>query len=208
MADKRDIRQSLRQLRAIKTWQLLIILILLAFLAATFLRINNTGMIARREAVVAADKTGNDTATNERLHELQSYSASHMNADTGDVYLQEQYNRDVEKAVKASSSQSTVIADANAQAEAVCHPQYHGWSTAYMNCFLNELAKYPTTDTLPQPSLPSVSLYRYSFSSPVWSPDFAGWAIIACAVVIVTIISRLVSMIVLRMMLRRHYRTA
>lgn len=208
MADTRDIRHSLRQLRAIKTWQLLVILILLVFLAATFLRINNTGMVARREAVTAADKVGDDTTTNERLYELQSYSASHMNADTGDVYLQEQYNRDVEKAVKASSAQSSVIADANAKAEAVCHPQYHGWSTAYMSCFLNELAKYPTTDTLPQPTLPSVSLYRYSFSSPIWSPDFAGWTILACMIVVVAIISRLVSLVVLRLMLRRHYRTA
>jgi hypothetical protein len=208
LADTRDIRHSLRQLRAIKTWQLFIILVLLAFLAATFLRINNTGMVARREAVAAADKAGNNTTTNERLYELQSYAASHMNADTGDVYLQEQYNRDVEKAVKASSAQSTTIADANAKAEAVCHPQYHGWSTAYMNCFLNELAKYPTTDTLPQPTLPSVSLYRYSFSSPVWSPDFAGWTILVCIILVVAIISRLVSLVVLRFMLRRHYRTA
>lgn len=208
MADKRDIRQSLRQLRAIKTWQLLIVLVLLGFLAATFLRINNTGMVARREAVTAADKAGDDTTTDERLYELQAYSASHMNADTGVFYLQEQYNRDVEKAVKASSSQSTVVADANAKAEAVCHPQYHGWSTAYMNCFLNELAKYPTTNTLPQPTLPSASLYRYSFASPVWSPDFAGWAIVACVILIVIIISRLVSLVVLRLMLHRHYRTA
>lgn len=207
MADKRTIRYSIKQLRTVKTWQLLIILILLGFVAATFLRINNTGMVARRDAVLAADKSGDAAAIEARLYELQAYAASHMNAGVT-LYLQEQYNRDVKKAVDESSRQSSVSADANAKAEAVCHPQYHGWSTAYMNCFLSELAKYPTTDKLPEPKLPSVSLYRYSFASPLWSPDFAGWAIVACFAVAVIIIARLIGLGVLRLMLRRHYREA
>jgi hypothetical protein len=191
----------------IKTWQLLIILILLGFLAATFLRLNNTGMVARRDAVLAADKAGDATAIEARLYELQTYAASHMNADTGRVYLQQQYNRDVEKAVQSSSSQSSEMADVNAKAEAVCHPQYSGWSTAYMNCFLNELAKYPTSSTLSEPTLPSASLYMYSFASPLWSSDFAGWAIVACIIVVVFIIARLIGLGILRVLLRRHYRS-
>lgn len=206
MADTRNIRHSIKRLGAVKTWQLLIVLILLAFIAATFLRLNNTGMVARRDAVMAADKAG-DTATIEaRLYELQTYSLSHMNADTEVFYLQEQYNRDAQKAIDASSRQSSVTADANAKAEAVCHPQYQGWSTAYMNCFLSELAKYPTAEKLPEPVLPSPSLYRYSFASPMWSPDFAGWTVVACFVVIILIIARLIGLIVLRILLRHHYR--
>lgn len=208
MADKRDIRHNLKKLAAIKTWQLLLVLILLAFLAATFMRINNTGMIARRDAVLAADKAGGVDAIQERLYELQSYSTTHMNADTGVFYLQEQYNRDVQKAVAQSSSQSTTMAEANARAEAICHPQYSGWSTAYMNCFLSELAKFPTTDKLPEPKLPSASLYRYSFASPAWSPDFAGWTVVACGLVILAIVGRLIGLGVLRLLLRRHYREA
>ena len=165
-------------------------------------------MVARRDAVLAADKVGDESAIEARLYELQVYSSSHMNADTGTFYLQQQYNRDVEKAVKASSSQSAVAADANAKAEAVCHPQYSGWSTAYMNCFLNELAKYPTASTLPTPKLPSASLYRYSFASPVWSPGFAGFTILACLLIVVLIIVRLIALLVLRLMMRRHYRAA
>lgn len=208
MADTRDIRHTIKKLQAVKTWQLLIILVLLSFVAATFLRINNTGMIARRDAVLAADKSADAAAIEARLHELQVYSSTHMNADTGRLYLQEQYNRDVQKAVAESSSQSSVSADANAQAEAVCHPQYSGWSTAYMNCFLNELAKYPTAEALPEPDLPSPSLYLYSFASPIWSPDFAGWTVLACLAVACIIIARLIGLGVLRLMLRRHYREA
>lgn len=165
-------------------------------------------MVARRDAVLTADKAGDASAIEARLYELQVYSSSHMNADTGTFYLQEQYNRDVEKAVKASSGQSAVAADANAKAEAVCHPQYSGWSTAYMNCFLNELSKYPTASTLPTPNLPSSSSYRYSFASPIWSPGFAGFTILACALVIIFIIVRLVALLILRLMMRHHYRAA
>lgn len=206
MADRRKISHSIKQIQAVKTWQLLIILILISFLAATFLRINNTGMIARRDAVITADKSGDASAIETRLYELQVYSSSHMNADTSVFYLQEQYNRDVKKAVDASSSQSSVSADANAKAEAVCHPQYHGWSTAYMNCFLGELAKYPSPDKLPEPQLPSASLYRYSFASPIWSPDFAGWTVAAGIIVIIIIVARLIGLVILRLMIRRHYR--
>ena len=208
MAERRDIRHTIKKLAAVKTWQLVLVLILLAFVAATFMRINNTGMIARRDAVLAADKAGDAMTIQERLYELQTYSASHMNADTGVFYLQEQYNRDVQKALTASSGQSTTMAAANAQAEAVCHPQYSGWSTAYMNCFLRELAKFPTTDKLPEPKLPSASLYRYSFASPAWSPDFAGWAVAGCGLIIFAIIARLIGLVVLRLLLRRHYREA
>ena len=45
MADKRAARRNLRRLERVKTWQLLILFVLVCFVAATFLRINNVGMI-------------------------------------------------------------------------------------------------------------------------------------------------------------------
>ena len=59
MADKRVARRNLRRLERVKTWQLLILFVLVCFVAATFLRINNVGMIQRRSAVATADKSGN-----------------------------------------------------------------------------------------------------------------------------------------------------
>ena len=206
MADKRSIRHSIKQLRTVKTWQLLIVLILLSFIAATFLRMNNTGMIARRDAVIAADKVGDVNAISARIRELQIYSSSHMNTESGVFYLQEQYNRDVQQAITVAANASTAGADANAQAEAICHPQYSGWSTAYMTCFLGELAKFPTSDKLPEPVLPNSSLYRYSFASPLWSPDFAGWTIVGCLLIIIFTVARLLGLVILRIALRHHYR--
>jgi hypothetical protein len=191
----------------VKTWQLVLLLILMSFVAATFLRMNNTGMVQRRNAVAAADKVGNVPDITARIYDLQRWSAAHMNADSGTFYLQEQYNRDAQRALSQSSDLSAASAQANADAEAVCRPQFNGWSTAYMQCFLAELAKHPSSEKLPEPKLPSPALYRYSFVSPLWSPDFAGWSIIGCLVIIIMIIGRIISLFVLRLMLRRHYQS-
>ena len=207
MSDRRQVRRSIQQLQKVKTWQLVLLLILMSFVAATFLRMNNTGMVQRRNAVAAADKVGNVPDTTARIYDLQRWSAAHMNADSGTFYLQEQYNRDAQRALSQSSDLSAASAQANADAEAVCHPQFNGWSTAYMQCFLAELAKHPSSEKLPEPKLPSPALYRYSFVSPLWSPDFAGWSIVGCLVIIFMIIGRIISLFVLRLMLRRHYQS-
>ena len=123
MADKRSIRRDIKKLQRVKTWQLLILLILAGFLSATFLRLNNTGMVQRRNAVTAADKVGGAQQIAERIAELQRYSTAHMNASSGVIYLQHQYDRDAQAAIKAVSNTSSEGATANARAEAVCHPQ-------------------------------------------------------------------------------------
>lgn len=207
MADKRRVRRSIRQLQRVKTWQLLILLVLVGFMAATFLRLNNIGMIERRAAVLAADEVGDATVTQSRLYDLQRYVVEHANASTGTFFLEYQYRRDVQKLVEAASNDSNPNGNINAKAEAVCKPQYTVWSTAYVQCFADELAKYPPSpDPAQNITLPGVDLYRHSYDSPLWSPDFAGWSLVVCAGLIALIITRLVSLGILRLLLKRHYR--
>lgn len=71
MTDKRKVRSTLRFLQHAKTWQLFVVLILCGFVAATFLRLNNIGMIERRTAVIAADEAGDNAVTQQRLFALQ-----------------------------------------------------------------------------------------------------------------------------------------
>lgn len=208
LADKRSIGRGIKNLQAVKTWQLAVILVLLLVVAATLLRMNNTGMVAIRNAVLAADKSGDVNALATRMNELRDYSLSHMNATVKPLYLQEQYNRDAQKAINSTADLSGAAADAHAKAEAACHPLYSGWSTNYMNCFLRELAKYPTSDKLPEPNLPNPALYRYSFASPLWSPDFAGWSVLACIILALVIVVRLITLAILRVLLHRRYREA
>lgn len=206
MVDKRRIQKNIKNLQRVKTWQLAILLILMIFISATFLRLNNTGMIQRRQAVIDADKQGDTTVITERVYDLQRFSSSHMNADSGVFYLQETYNRDSAQAMEAMS-RSSAYSQIYAEAEAICHPQFHGYSTAYLNCFLAEVSKHPTSETLPEAKAPEPSLYRYNFVSPRWSPDFAGFSILVSIGIVLVIVGRIISLLILKLLLKRHYRS-
>lgn len=205
MANKRTIKQGINWLQHVHTWQLVLLLILTGLVAATFLRLNNIGMIERRTAVLSADKQGDQEVTRARLYDLQRYAAAHMNADSGTIYLQEQYNRDTKAIIEAASARDSGT-NINVLADQTCKAQYGGYSQAYVQCFAAELAKYPSgTDAPDKANLPSPSLYRHDFSSPVWSPDFAGFSIVICGLIVLAIAARLIGLVILRLLLHRHY---
>ena len=97
MTDKRNVRFKIRRLEQVKTWQLLILFVMFAFITATFLRLNNVGMVERREAVYTADKTDDSVGLASRLYDLQRFVSAHMNADPGRVALVKTYERDNER---------------------------------------------------------------------------------------------------------------
>ena len=207
VSDKQSVKRNIKRLQRVRTWQLLVVLILLGFVAATFLRLNNIGMIQRRDAVLSADKAGDSSVMTQRLYDLQRYSAAHMNASTDTFFLEYQYKRDAQAAVDKAKNYDNPNGNINAKAEAICKPQFSAWSPQYVQCFANELAKFPAS---PNPDenvkLPNTDLYRQSFSSPLWSADFAGWCVAACGVILLMIIVRLISLGILRLMLKRQYR--
>jgi hypothetical protein len=207
VADKRQVKRTIKQLQRVKTWQLVVILILLCFVSATLLRLNNIGMSNRRDAVLAADKAGDTAATTSRLYDLQRFVAGHMNTATDAFYLEGQYKRDAQTVVDTASGYSDPNGNVNVKAEAVCKPQYTVWSPAYVQCFTDQLALYPPSpDPAQNVKLPNPDLYRYNFIAPLWSPDFAGWSVLAAAVVAFVIVIRLGSLGVLRLLLRQHYK--
>ena len=106
MADKRGARRAIRRLEEIKTWQLVILLVMASFVSATFLRLNNIGMIERRDAVINADKEGDEGALERRVYDLQRYVVAHMNADPGRIALEHSYKRAYEAAWKEFESKS------------------------------------------------------------------------------------------------------
>lgn len=174
-------------------------------LSATFLRLNNIGMIERRTAVLVADEQGDQTITKARLFDLQRYAAAHMNAASGTIYLQAQYDRDTKASIEAASARDSGT-NINVLADQACKQQFGGYSQAYVQCFASELAKYPSGSDAPdKATLPSPSLYRHDFSSPLWSPDFAGFSVALCALLALAIVLRLLGLLVLRLLLHRHY---
>ncbi len=193
----------------LKTWQLIILLILVLFIAATALRLNNVGMDQRREGVYSADEAGDEDIIHQRLLSLREYSSSHMNANTGAFVLKNQYDRDSQRALADAQNKSEESESPNGniykKAAEVCDPQFSGYSQAYMQCFMNELNKYPESGAVSDSVvLPTAELYQYDFASPIWTPDIAGWTVLLAIIISVVIITKITLTVVLSMFLKRR----
>lgn len=209
MANAKQTKRSIYRLQRVKTWQLVVLFVLSAFVAATFLRLNNIGMVERRNAVLAADEAGDDQVTTQRLYDLQRYVSSHMNTsmDPG-LYLEASYKRDSKAAYDRAASGANANGNIYKKAQEVCAPQFDSYSYAYLQCTTSELAKYPSADDLASSvNLPKVDSYRHNFISPLWSPDFAGWSTLVTLLIGFVIMVRLLALGVLKLMLKRHYRS-
>lgn len=164
-------------------------------------------MAQRREAVLMADKEGRDEDVANRMYDLQRYAASHMNANTGQFDLTEQYKRDAQEAIAAVTNDSNPYGNINAKAEAVCSPRFAVYTSAYLQCFLDELNKYPAAPELPnEVNLPNPALYRHSFVSPLWSPDFAGFSTLFSLIVALIILGRWLHAGFLYLLLKFRYK--
>ncbi|MFZ1250178.1 MAG: hypothetical protein WAR37_01905 [Candidatus Microsaccharimonas sp.] len=208
MADKGRIKQSIYELQRVKTWQLVILLVIVGFIAATFLRLNNIGMVQRRDAVISADKEGNEQDIINRLYDLQRYTAAHMNTDLGrGVYLEQSYNKDIQNWQQNQYGDANPNGNIYKRAQEVCAPQFSNYSYAYLQCTTNELSKYPAAaNPASDTSKPRQEAYIHSFASPLWSPDFAGWSIVVFGAILLLIVVRLISLGVLQLMLRKRYK--
>ena len=160
-------------------------------------------MIQRRDAVLAADKGDNMQVTQSRLYDLQRHVSSHMNTNMGSIYLEGQYERDSQKVVANAGGNESPNGNVNVQADAACKPRFSGYSQAYLQCFVDELEKFAPGQSLASTvNLPKVDNYRHSFASPIWSPDFAGFSVLAAIAIAFIIIVRLIGLGVLRMILK------
>lgn len=203
------IKKNLRGLQKVHTWQLIVILIITSIVSATFLRINNIGMVERREAVVVADENGDSDVIKQRLYDLQTYVSSHMNTDLGvGVPLQYSYNRDYEAWMKSAYGDSNPNGNVFVKAQEICAPRFSSWSPSYVQCVSDELAKFPSAEVaVSEEGAPNKELYMHSFASPFWSPDFAGWSVLVSALIVLIIIVRLATIGILHLMLKRKFRS-
>jgi len=216
-------RKKLKRLSRLKTWQLILILIPLLFIAATLLRFDHIKMTELKAEVLAADEEGDTEKISSTLEALKEFTFSHIVINvvesngssyitfgTGPFYLENQYLRKTAEILAGAEANATDDSNPNgnvfAAAMAVCKPQAiaNGWvwnSPGYINCMTSEINNHPTTDTIEETftvELPSTSLYRYDFSSPVWAPTASGFVILLCLLLIIIIIIRLIIGIFLR----------
>jgi len=207
------IRRTLRRVKALKTWQLVIILLLGLLVSATFLRLNNLGMDERRQAVIEADQKGDDAATKQALVELQHFVSSHMNTSLEKgVYRVHAYERDRDAALETATNASNPQSEAYKQASVECRARFQGgvesFRNDYVQCVLERVSALSAAgDPATGAHLPQADAYRYDYVSPAWTPDAAGLSLLFCAIVTGVIIVRAVTLGVLYLMLRRRYRS-
>ena len=178
MANKQQVKRSMKRLRRIKMWHLVLLLMVLLVLSATFLRLNNVGMTERRRAVLSADKAGN-----------MEHAKAALNASMSTT----------NRAGQTANAKADAVCKPRFRSWSIDYVR-----CVYEE--LGKLSS--TNAGLQTAKMPDTSLYPYNFSAPLWSPDFAGWTILLTGVVISAILGRIVGMIILRIMLRIQYRAA
>lgn len=213
MNDDSKIRYKLRALRRAKTWQLLVVLIPLLFVSATFLRLNNLGMVEKRDAVIKADKKGDKEEIKEKLVDLQRYVSSHMNTslEKGEgVNLKNSYERDrqatidaANKATNASNPNSSVYQKASIE----CRARWQGGVASFRNDYVKCVQERVQALSAGQVAsgeikLPPVGNYHYNFSSPLFSFDLAGISILLSSLIVIVIVFRMLAIFSLQALLK------
>ena len=213
LRDKATYRRALRGIRRLKTWQLLVVLLLGIILSATLLRLNNLEMVERRSAVIAADEKGDREVLKSSVVELQRYVSRHMNTSLGSgFFLTKTYERDRDAALAAANQSTNPNSTVYQQASIECRSRFQGgresFRNDYVQCVIERVsAMSPQTNVEQTLNLPKADAYKINFSSPIWTPDLAGLAVAFCVLVTLVILGRGLLVLALRLLLRRHYRS-
>lgn len=176
-------------LRPIKVWYLVIIFVCLLGLTVFALRQNNQRMIVLRDAVYQADEQNGDVEG--ALRDLRQHVYTHMNTSlsTGNTavyppiqlkYTYERLLAQQQESVKQANEQ--IYTEAQRHCEQL-HPESYSGGPR-VPCIRDYVANKGVHVT-PIPD----SLYKFDFASPVWSPDLAGWSLVAtvlCGLIAIT----------------------
>jgi uncharacterized protein YgiM (DUF1202 family) len=164
--------------RKIKPGYFLAIAIISTVVCIFALRANNEHMIKLRSAVYAADKS--NSGVQPALQQLQAYVTAHMNTnlDTGNgtvyppIQLKYTYQR-----ILQSQSQSAAITNTQLYTEAQTYCQQQDSVDFSGRNRVPCIEQYVETHDAQLASVPA-ALYEFSFASPSWSPDLAGWSLL------------------------------
>jgi hypothetical protein len=200
--DKKQLHHQLRRFRHLRTWWLIVALVVFATSSAFLLRQNNLGMVSRRQAVVSADKNSGDV--DKALKNLRRYMMRHMNTTMSQpVQLSGSYNREVQRRVDAAAAAGKANdAEAYQRAQNECKTSN---TVTYAQCVIDKTAAItPGSNPVLQVVNPPVELYSYQFYSPLWSPDLAGFSVLLFVLILLTLICKIVGEQVATRILKRH----
>lgn len=175
--NKRHFHHLWSKLRWLKPRYFLVLALVSTVVCVFALRANNQHMIKLRDAVYAADK--NDTDVQAPLKALQAYVTSNMNTNLTagktavypPIQLKYTYDRLVQ-AQKEGQDQTALYSEAQAYCEAQDSTDFSGHNR--VPC----IEQYVQSHTTQPPKAIPDDLYKFSFVTPDWSPDLAGWSLV------------------------------
>jgi hypothetical protein len=131
-----------------------------------------------------------------------------MNTNLGDgIARQYSYQRAYEAAVQAAANASNPQAAVYTQVEVECRPVFQRTQSfpAYTQCAHDKLSQLsPGQDALTALKAPAPELFKVSYTSALWSPDIAGFAVLLSAIVLLMLIGRWFTYLILYVILRAH----
>ena len=221
VSKKKKSKKALSKIFHINTWKLLLVLILLVFLGATFLRFDHIKMTELREAVLTADEQENYDEIRSSLASLRDFTLKHIVFNilddngqqqvifgTGPFYLENLYIHDAKEAIakqqaeieKKGTTDKNPNGNIFAKVAKICDgkARTYGWpyyDKRYLSCYTTELAKYPSSESLTtdlEAILPSTESYRFDFASPIWYPCVSGIILLAAAIVAIWALCRII----------------
>ena len=225
VSKKKRSKKALSRIFHVSTWKLILVLILLVFLGATFLRFDHIKMSELRAAVLAADKKEDNAQILSSLNELRSFTLKHIIFNileengrqtiifgTGPFYLENLYIHDAKEAIAKQQAEieKEGVTDLNpngnifAKVANICdgRARTYGWpyyDKRYLDCYTTELAKYPSSSSLTtelEAVLPNTEDYRYDIASPIWYPCLSGVVILIAVILAIWIICRIIFWII------------
>ena len=211
--DRKSISKFYGWLRHIRTWQLLMILVIGLLVSASLLRLNNIQMDNLRRAVDAADQKGDREAIKSSLASLQGYVSTHMNTSLmNGVYLEEEYGRALDAWDKNAQSSTNPNAAVYQQASIECRARWQGGVASFRNDYVACVAEKvkslgvadDPTNVVPRPDPEN---YHYNYLSPLCSPDLAGFSVLFCALVASVLVLRMIVAVILKFILKHRFKT-
>lgn len=186
---------------------LVIILIASSVLSVLFLRLNNQNMVRYRDALVAADKTGDAKQVQRAAKLLQNYVAGHMNTATGKIALQTLYNQAAEKALEASKPVE-VSTDVYQAATEACKPELtnHGYR-AWASCVANKVgANGVYSLDVNKQAAPDPDIYYIEYAPARWSVDLAGACLMVAVLALLILSIKLIVYLIMKLVryLKNH----
>ena len=175
--DKRTFHHAYTVIRPIRPWYLVGACVVTGTVAVLALRSNYSTMTDLRAVVYEADQTGGDVEG--ALQALRYHVNQHMNTnlaqENGAVYPPIQLKYTYERLTKAEQERvNRVNSEVYTDAQHYCEQLYPGsFSGGPRVPCIEQYVKEHGTKAQPIPA----DLYRFSFATPRWSPDLAGWSL-------------------------------